>query len=147
MENLKHEEQERLQQIVTQIRESQALAEALQQNISFLTGSLAEMSATIESIKRVKDLKSGSEILVPIGSDSFINAKLARPDRVLTGLGAEVVAERSAEDAVKLLESQLAELEKAVGQAHEEFGRVCERIETLRPEAERIIQRAKSPEG
>ncbi|HID60412.1 MAG TPA: prefoldin subunit alpha [Hadesarchaea archaeon] len=146
MGSLTDEEQDRLQQIMTQLNNYQAAVESLRQHISVITSSLTELSMTIGAIKTLKDLKPDTDILVPIGSDSFISAKTADSNKVLTGLGADVMAERTAGDATKLLESRTSELEQAARQAREELGRLEERIEALRPEAEKILKKAKESE-
>lgn len=148
MEHLTKEEQERLQGVLAQLSDSEAAVEALRRQISALAAAHTELSMTIGTIKSIKELKPDTEILVPIGSDSFINAKITRSDKVITGLGADVAAERTAEDAVALLEARAAELEQAVGQAREELGRLEERMEALRPEAEKLLKKGREePEG
>jgi prefoldin alpha subunit len=148
MERLTNEEQERLQRLLAQLSDNEAAVETLRRHISTLVASLTELSMTVDAIKTIKELKPDTEILVPIGSDSFISAKIARSDKVTTGLGADVAAERTADDAITLLEGRVAELEQAVGQAREELERVEESIEALRPEAEKILKKAREePEG
>jgi prefoldin alpha subunit len=148
MENLTEEERERLQRLLAQLSDSEAAADVLRQHLSVLVNSLTELSMTIGTVKALKEVKPGTEILVPIGSDSFISAQITRSDRVTTGLGADVVAERTSDDAVALLEARAAELEQAVEQAREELVRLEERMEGLRPEAERILKKAREePEG
>lgn len=143
MERLTNEERERLEHVVSLLNSYQAVVESLRNHISLLTSSLTEVSMTIDAIKTVKDLKPGTDILVPLGSDSFISAKISDSDKVLTGLGADVVAERSASDALKFLESRTSELEEAARQAREELRRIEERIESLRPEAEKILNKVR----
>jgi prefoldin alpha subunit len=143
MEKLTDEERKRLQRILSELSDHQAAAEALRQHLSMLAASLSELSMTLEAIRTVKGLKPGTDILVPMGSDSFITAKLGTTEKVITGLGADVAAERSSEDALRVLEARRAELERAVGQAREELGKLGERMEALRPEAERILEKAK----
>jgi len=143
MEKLTDEEREKLQRILGELSDHQAAAEALQQHLSLLASSLSELSMTLEAIKMVKGLKPGTDILVPMGSDSFITAKLGTTDKVITGLGADVAAERSSTDAIVVLQDRRAELEQALGKAREELGKLGERIETLRPEAERILGKAR----
>jgi len=143
MEKLTDDEQEKLQRILGELNNHQATAEALRQHLSLLAASLSELSMTLETIKTVKGLKPGTDILVPMGSDSFVTAKLAMTEKVITGLGADVAAERSSEDALKVLEARRTELEQALGQAREELGKLEERMEALRPEAERILEKAK----
>ncbi len=142
MEKLTDEERKKQQRILSELSAHQATAEALRRHISLLTSSLSELSMTIEAIKAVKGLKPGTDILVPMGSDSFITAKLTTAEKVITGLGADISAERSSEDALKVLEARRTELEQALGQAREELGKLGERMEALRPEAERILEKA-----
>lgn len=143
MEKLADEERKKLERILSELSDHQATAEALRQHLSLLAASLSELSMTLETIKTVKGLKPGTDILVPTGSDSFITAKLATTEKVITGLGADVAAERSSEDALKVLEARRTELEQALDRAREELGKLEERMEALRPEAERILEKAK----
>lgn len=143
MEKITDEERKRLQRILSELSDHQATAEALRQHLSALAASLSELSMTLEAIKTVKGLKPGTDILVPMGSDSFITAKLGKTEKVITGLGADVAAERSATDAIVVLQDRRAELERALGQAREELGKLGERMEALRPEAERILEKVK----
>ncbi len=143
MEKLPDEEQKRLQRILSELSDHQAAAEGLRQHLSLLATSMSELSMTLEAIKTVKGLKPGTDILVPVGSDSFITAKLATTEKVITGLGADVAAERSSEDALKVLEARRAELEQALDRAREELEKLGGRMEALRPEAERILEKAK----
>jgi len=143
MEKLTDEEREKLERILGELSDHQATAEALRQHLSLLAASLSELSMTLEVINTVKGLKPGTDILVPMGSDSFITAKLATTEKVITGLGADVAAERGSEDALKVLEARRTELAQALDRAREELGKLGERMEALRPEAERILEKAK----
>lgn len=130
-----------MERTLGKLNEYQLTADALRQQLSLLTASLSELSMSLEVIRTIKELKPGAEILVPLGSDSFIAAKLATTDKVITGLGADVAAERSVEDGLVVLEDRRMEVERALGQAREELGRLNEKIEAIRPEAERILAR------
>lgn len=143
MEKLTDEERKKLDRILSELSDHQATAEALRQHLSLLAASMSELSMTLEVIKTIKGLKPGTDILVPMGSDSFISAKLGTTDKVITGLGADVAAERGSEDALKVLEARRTELAQALDRAREELGKLGERMEALRPEAERILEKAK----
>lgn len=147
MENLKVEDREKLQRLLNEFNDSQAVVDLLRQQISGLAGSLSEISMTVGAVKVLKDLQLDTDILVPIGCDSFISAKLSSAGKVLIGLGADVMAERSAEETVKVLETRAAEIEKAIEQTRAELGKLEERIEAIRPEAERLVGKAKEASG
>ncbi len=143
MEKLIPEDRQKLQRILTELGNYQNTADLLRQQLSILASSISEISATVETVKTIKGLKPGTEVLVPIGSDSFATAKIALTDKVITGLGANVAAEQSVEDTVKMLETRMTELRQTMEQARQELEKLGERIEALRPEAERIMEKAK----
>jgi prefoldin alpha subunit len=143
MEKLNSEDRQKLQRILTELGNYQTTTDLLRQQLSILASSISELSITVETVKTIKGLKPDTEVLVPIGSDSFVTAKIARTDKVITGLGADAAAERSVEAAVKMLEARMTELGQAMEQARQELEKLGERIETLRPEAERLMAKAK----
>ncbi len=143
MEKLSNEEQQKLQQIFNELQNYEAMADLLRQQINMIANSLTELSMTVETIKTIKGLKLGTEILVPIGSDSFVTTKLAATDKVITGLGADVSAEQSVDGAKQMLEARITELGLILEQARQELEKIGKQIEELRPEADRILTKTK----
>ena len=143
MEKLSPEEQQKLQQIFNELQNYEAMADLLRQQMNLIANSLAELSMTVETIKTIKELKPETEILVPIGSDSFVTAKLATTDKVITGLGADVSAEQNVDGAKQMLEARIAELGRVLEQARQELDKIGKQIEELRPEADRILIKTK----
>ena len=143
MEKLSNEEQQKLQQIFNELQNYEAMADLLRQQINMIANSLTELSMTVETIKTIRELKLGTEILVPIGSDSFVTTKLAATDKVITGLGADVSAEQSVDGAKLMLEARIAELGRVLEQARQELEKIGKQIEELRPEADRILTKTK----
>jgi prefoldin alpha subunit len=143
MEKLSNEEQQKLQQIFNELQNYEAMADLLRQQINMIANSLTELSMTVETIKTIKELELGTEILVPIGSDSFVTTKLAATDKVITGLGADVSAEQSVDGAKQMLEARITELGRILEQARQELEKIGKQIEELRPEADRILTKTK----
>lgn len=143
MEKLSPDEKQNLQQIFNELQNYEAMAGLLRQQMNLIANSLAELSMTVETIKTIKELKPETEILVPIGSDSFVTAKLATTDKVITGLGADVSAEQNVDGAKQMLETRIAELGRVLEQARQELDKIGKQIEELRPEADRILMKTK----
>jgi prefoldin alpha subunit len=55
----------------------------------------------------------GHELLVPVGANTFLFARAARPDKVLIGIGGDVVIEDTAAGASEKLDSTIKLLEEA----------------------------------
>jgi len=143
VERLTQEDRQRLQRILAELSDHQATADFLRRQIALLSASLSELAVTVDTIKTVGELKLDTEILVPIGADSFITAKVAVVDKVITGLGAGVAAERGVGDAVQVLEARATEVGKALDQTQAQLEKLAERIEALRPEADRILAKVR----
>lgn len=143
MEKLPSKERQKLQQILIELENSGNAAEVLRRQIGVLSSSINEILMTTETIKGVESLKEDSEILVPIGSDSFIRAKTIETDKVLTGLGADVAAKREAKDAIDMLGRQKKEFEESIEKAREELEKLNKRIEELKPKAEQLLAKAR----
>jgi len=131
----------RLQQIIAEMGGCRELMGAIREQIMVMSSAISEFTATVASIKALKEVKTGTEILVPLGSDSFVPAKLSFSGKVGMGIGADVVAERTVDDAVAALEARVAELGKAIEQARAELEKLDERVCALRPEAEELVQK------
>ena len=133
------ETQEELQRVVSELRGAQQNVERLQNQINLLEDSIEEVEATIETIEGVKEFESGSRILVPIGAGSYIVAEVQNPDKILTDLGAELVAERKPDEAIESHEKQKTDLQTSLENTKDRLEELNEKIEDLRPKAQQLM--------
>ncbi|MEE8403575.1 MAG: prefoldin subunit alpha, partial [Candidatus Hydrothermarchaeaceae archaeon] len=87
-------------------------SEIYQQNLELVTGSLAELKTVDRGLDEIKDVDKNNEVLVPIGMDSFIKARIIDPKNVIVGIGASVAVKKTVEDAKVDVGKRIAELEK-----------------------------------
>jgi prefoldin alpha subunit len=143
MPELTEEEREELESSLLELNRGGALIEALSKQVALLNASLSELSFTMEAIKKLREAPEGAEILTPIGSGSFVRAKLMPLEKVLTGVGADVVVERTPEEALKFLEEKSSEVGKAVQDLRAEMAKLTQRMEALRPEIEKLLSKSR----
>jgi prefoldin alpha subunit len=143
MENLTPEEAKRFQQILAEINDYQAAADIIRQQIEVLTASFSELMMTSETIKTLEKLKPETEILVPIGSNSYLTAKIVHTDRVIIGLGAEISAQKRSAEAIQMLEDRMTEVGNAIQQMRQELEKIDAKIDSLRPEAEKLLEKSR----
>lgn len=67
----------------------------------------ARAKATLTSFATTEE---GSEILVPVGGNSFVFAKVGSNSKAIVGIGSGVSVERPLEEAVKIIDARLEEL-------------------------------------
>ncbi len=71
--------------------------------------------------RNLKQLKEGDEILVPLGSGIFFNAKVGRIEKVFVNIGADVVMEKEVEETIKIIDEQIKKIDKAIDETMEEL--------------------------
>ncbi|MCJ7488954.1 MAG: prefoldin subunit alpha [Thermoplasmata archaeon] len=104
------------------IESAKAQYEALMRQQEIIRLTVDEHSRARDTISRVASGKPGDDILVPIGAESFIHARISEEKSAIVGVGADVSFQRSPEEAQKLLGARIDELNRA---AH----KIGERIE------------------
>jgi prefoldin alpha subunit len=132
-------EEEELRKLSVQLRFLEQTAETLQSRISMLNAAMTDLTYANMTLDGVEKEKKNAEILVPIGGSSYVQVKLANPDKVIVGLGAGVSAEKSLPEAKALLKERLDELEKSMQAAQLQFVQVAERINADRNRVESLL--------
>lgn len=90
-----------------------AQIEGLEQQQALMRAGIEEHVRTMDSMKAVKEKKEGDEILVPIGADSFLFARIQDPSKALTGIGSGIVVESGMDSSIESLEKKIDELREA----------------------------------
>ncbi len=137
-------DREDLQGVISEIRQAQQNMETLEGQVEVLTSSIEETESTLETLEGLEDAEAGSEILVPIGAGSYVQAEIKDPDKVLSNLGADLVAERTPEEVTKLIEKRKKDLEDSLEEAENKIEELEDRIEELRPKAQQMMARAQA---
>ena len=108
--------QQELQKVVVEAENYKRQIDASSNQLKLLEGIFLELEETLKAIESIKKAKTGGEMLVPIGSDSYIKAELIDNKNVILGIGAKVSCEETIGDAKKTLEDRkekvAAELKK-----------------------------------
>lgn len=96
--------QEQLEEFAGQIH---AFEERLQQ----VEQHLSELAAVAESVRELSSVGEG-ELLVPLGAGVFSPANLQQERKLFMNVGAGVVVEKDASEAVALIRAQMDQLEQ-----------------------------------
>jgi prefoldin alpha subunit len=103
-----------------------------------INASMAELDIVLNTLDEIKNNKK--EILVPIGGDSFVSAKIIDAKKVLIGLGSDVSVKKTIPDAKTDLKARLKELEVVRKDIIEKLGSLLDRIEQLSPQVRSIVE-------
>lgn len=121
--------------------------EMYQQNLELIDNNLMELRAADNALEEIKGAEKGSEVLIPVGMDLFIKAKITDPGNVIAGIGAALAAKKTVDDAKEGIESRIAELEKAKADQTSNLEQTISKLRELEPSVQSIISQATKKEG
>ena len=126
------------------IETAKAQLEALARQQEIIRLTMDEHSRAKDTITKLAAGKEGEDVLVPIGADSFIHAKISDNRNAVIGMGAGVSFQQSPEEAAKAIDARVDELNRALR-------KIGERVEqtdlTIQQLSEKIQQFYVQPES
>jgi prefoldin alpha subunit len=108
--------------------------------VNAVIADLTYSTATLEGLEKEKE---NADLLVPIGGNSFVKAKLANPDKVIVGVGAGVSIEKTLPEAKEITKKRLDDLNKTRLSLQQQFTQVAGKINQDREQLEAIIAKAR----
>jgi prefoldin alpha subunit len=105
--------EEEIRRLLAAYQQYQAQAEAIAQQLGLTQMTVQGLDRAILAIDALDSATDGQEMLVPIGSGSFVFAKLASIERVVLNVGAGVSIEKPAPEAKEALKVRKAEVAEA----------------------------------
>ncbi|MCX8197652.1 MAG: prefoldin subunit alpha [Candidatus Micrarchaeota archaeon] len=131
-------DEEELNEIANELRLYQARGEAIRQQMLQMQQTILEVGAAIEALANLK--KAKGETLVPIGAGTYIFCSKPDYDRVLVNIGANLLAPKKPEEALKILEERQKKLTEAMQEAQKDLQQVVRAIEDLTGRANAVSQ-------
>ncbi len=107
------EQQAEVQSLILRLRQYQAQAETTSQELIFVRQAIGEHEKAIETIKQLKRMKAGDELIVPIGANSSVYVTLTNTDKIIVRIGGGVSAEKDPDSSIEYLEEKKKELENS----------------------------------
>jgi prefoldin alpha subunit len=103
--------------------------------VNAVIADLTYASMTLEGLEKQKE---NAELLIPVGGNSYIKARLETPDKVTVGIGAGVSVEKTLPEAKEIIRKRLEEMEKSRVSLQQQFSQVVERINEDRERFEEL---------
>ncbi len=103
-----------LRQTISLAESYKQRVEALSRQVQALRVSLDEVTVASQALKAFRDAKDGEEIMVPIGSMSYITVKVTSNRNVLVNVGSDISVEKDPESAIRYMDSNGAEISEAL---------------------------------
>jgi prefoldin alpha subunit len=116
--------EEEVRRLLAVYQQYQAEAEAIVRQLGLFQLSVEGCEKALKAVEAMETAEDGQEMLVPIGQDSFVHAKLATKDKVIVGVGAGVSIEKSVAEAEESLNKRKAQLSEASGKLNQTLSKI-----------------------
>jgi prefoldin alpha subunit len=93
--------------LTRQLRSLIAQIEALRVEIAQLDVLISEYRSTITTLKNLKDLGAGKEVLLPVGRIAQVGAKLEDVDKIVISIGSGISVELPFDEAIQQIEKEI----------------------------------------
>ena len=127
------EDEEELGRLSYELQIQQEAGDAIRQQIQAMQANILEIGSAMEAVRNLKKMKG--DALLPLGGGVFISCPKPNPDKVVLAIGANVMVNKTPDEAVKLLEERQKKISDAIGTAQQDLGRVIASIEELNQRA------------
>lgn len=135
------EEQKMIEQLVQELNNQQGQADLLRTNLEAIEAQISQVTLTGVTLDGLSKSEEGQEILIPIGSNSFVFAKVQEVKKVIFGIGADVAIESSIEKAQERLGERIQELRGVSTTLQNQLRNSLQRIEELRAQVQEIYNK------
>lgn len=143
----KHAEERKVQESYLQYNQYRQQAQGLVQELAALNQTAQNLSMARDVLQNLKKQKESSEILVPVGGNTFLNAKVSDKENVLFGVGADIVIKKPIGEAIQTLSDQLENLKDTGEEMGRQMQAIDEKMRKLEPELQKIAMEAQGHEG
>jgi prefoldin alpha subunit len=140
---------EELRKLSYEIRYLEQTAETIESRMNVINAILRDLTYANMTLETLEKEKGNSEILVPIGSSSYIRAKLEDTSRIIVGIGAGVSVEKTLPETKDVVKKRLEDLEKTRNSLVQQFEQVAQKIGEDRERFEHMaaeLREGKAPE-
>jgi prefoldin alpha subunit len=131
--------EEELRKLSVEIRFLEQTAETIQSRINTVNAVITDLTYASMTLEGIEKEKENSELLVPIGGNSYIKARLENPDKVIVGMGAGISLEKTLQEAKEIIKKRLENLERTRSSLQQQLAQVAEKIGEDREKFETLI--------
>lgn len=81
-----------------------------EKQIETFDGQLAELSGVKDGLEELKEVKTGTDVYVPVSGGVFMRATVKEPEKLLVNVGANTAVTKTVPDTIKLIQDQINEI-------------------------------------
>lgn len=126
--------EEEIRRLLAAFEQYQAQADEISHQLSLTQIAAQGLERALSAVEALEEAEVGQEILVPIGSGSFIHGKLASRENIVLNVGAGVSIEKSpaeAKEILKLRKNEVLEGSKKLSEVLAKIDQEMQKIQGI----------------
>ncbi|MDG7007689.1 MAG: prefoldin subunit alpha [Nitrososphaerota archaeon] len=131
--------EESVNALLMEVRILESTYNELTSRETLLERALLESRAALDSIKGLSD--HSPEVLTQIGAGAMLRSQPPSTDKILVSVGANIVIEKSKEEAVAMLEERSRDVEKTIVSVMQQRNEIAERLNSDREILNNLVAR------
>ncbi|MEM2088413.1 MAG: prefoldin subunit alpha [Thermoproteota archaeon] len=133
--------EEELRKAITELRSFESLMEELRSRYQIIIASINDLQVSKSALEDISKAGEGVELFIDIGGGVYGKAVLRDTNRFLVNAGSGILIERSLEDAFKLVEKRLNDLNNARGSLESQVSTLQAKIEESRSRVQLLYEK------
>lgn len=135
--------EEELRKAITELRSFESLMEELRSRYQIIIASINDLQVSKSALEDISKAGEGVELFIDIGGGVYGKAVLRDTNKFLVNAGSGILIERSLEDAFKLVEKRLNDLNNARGSVESQISTLQAKIEESRSRVQLLYEKLK----
>ncbi|MFO8078336.1 MAG: prefoldin subunit alpha [Thermoplasmatota archaeon] len=132
-------QEEEFQRYATLVEYYKEQLQSIDQQFSYLQAAVMDFNKAKITIEKIGEAEEGADILVPIGGGTFSFAKAKDTKKILTEVGAGIVLEKNPEEAIKILDRRIEELQKNQETLSKMSKNIQQQLEEVSTKAQQLL--------
>jgi len=140
--------EEEIRRLLAAYQQYQAQAESIMRQLNLTQITAQGLDHALSAVAALDTAEVGQEILVPIGSGSFIHGKLASKEKIVLNVGAGVSIEKTATEAKEILKvrkDEVLEGSKKLNEVLAQIDQEMQRIQAIMQQYEESAEQQQIP--
>ena len=134
-------DEEELRRLSVELRFYEQTAEAVQSRLNMISAVITDLTYAGMTLNALEKEKEGSELLVPVGGNSYVKVRLENTDKLIVGMGAGVSVEKTLPESKEIVKKRQEDLEKTRMSMQQQFVQVVEKTKDLREKIESLVDK------
>lgn len=133
--------EEEIRKAITELRSFESLMDELRSRYQIIIASINDLQVSKSALEDISKAGEGVELFIDIGGGVYGKAVLKDTNRFLVNAGSGILIERSLEDAFKLVEKRLNDLNNARGSVESQMNTLQAKIEESRSRVQLLYEK------